>query len=295
MFKDTHFVYLARPLDFNTTAHPVLEARSLLRGAGLAFYDPGAAFELPAGARPNPTINAVNQAALDACGGVLAIMPPAGSSSIGVPMEIERARGQGKPVLVVADLATVERSWALQSVSMVDPNYKVVLPNELRERDTRWLGIRLEQARTPRPVGSEPMFFVVEEGGRLPTKSYGGDAGFDLFTTGDWTINPGDNLDVPCGVSVQLPAGVWAMIVGRSSTIRKHGLQVQPGVIDQGYRGPLYANIQNLNPLPVEIKDGQRLAQLIPFPLTSATVHAVSVDVLAESDRGTAGFGSSGA
>lgn len=293
MFEGTKFVYFAHPLDFETTMPEYLSrARLALRGAGLAFYDPGTAFEIPTDARPTPTVNAINQAAMDACDGILALMPR--GVSVGVPMEIERMRGQGKPVLIVAEVETVERSWALQSVSLTDPNYRIVLPGEFRERDARWLGIRIEQTRNARSAPTQPMFLMVEDDAQLPTRSYEGDAGFDLYTAGDWLIEPGENLDVPCGVSVQLPEGVWAMITGRSSTIRKLQLQVQMGIIDQGYRGPLYANVQNLGPEVVEVKAGQRLAQLIPFPLTSTGLHPVQVDVLAESDRGIAGFGSSG-
>lgn len=293
VFEDhrTRFIYFAMNLDFGRTEPEQVErVRTAILGAGLAAYVPGTAFAVPSGASVGPVISEINNAAVDACEGLVALLT---GPSIGVPREIERAKVAGKPVLIVTTAEISERSWALAE-PLVNPDYRVVYLDAFRERDTRWLGIRIEQNRNPRKPVDKPVFFVVEEGAKLPTRSYEGDAGFDLYTAGDWLIQPGDNLDIPCGVSCQLPEGVWAMITGRSSTVRKLRLQVQSGVIDQGYRGPLYANVQNLGSEVVELKAEQRIAQLIPFPLVSATLHPVPVDVLAESDRGIAGFGSSG-
>lgn len=128
--------------------------------------------------------------------------------------------------------------------------------------------------------------------GRLPTRAYGGDAGFDLYVQGEWWVGPGQFVDVDLGVACELPPGVWAMITGRSSTMRARRLLVIQGIIDQGYRGPLYAGVQNLSEDPVSLQDGERIAQMIPFHLV--TGEAVRVEELASSERGTNGFGSSG-
>lgn len=130
-----------------------------------------------------------------------------------------------------------------------------------------------------------------------PQRQHEGDAGFDLLVAGDWTIKPGEFVDIPSGVEqVELPAGVWALITGRSSTLRKRGLLVAQGIIDHGYRGPLFCGVQNLGSDDVEVKDGERLAQLIPMPLTAAGLIVCQVDErkIESSDRGTNGFGSTG-
>ncbi len=44
----------------------------------------------------------------------------------------------------------------------------------------------------------------------------------------------------------------------------------------------------------VAVKDGERLAQLIPFALDARHMEPVLVDVLGKSQRGEAGFGSTG-
>lgn len=123
-------------------------------------------------------------------------------------------------------------------------------------------------------------------------RAHPGDAGLDLFCSESATIEPGRFVDIPLGISVEIPGGYWAMLAGRSSTLRKRGLLVNQGIIDQGYRGPLFAGVWNLTDEPVEVPRGDRVAQLILIPLW--TGNPVSVLHLAESSRGMSGFGSSG-
>jgi dUTP pyrophosphatase len=125
-----------------------------------------------------------------------------------------------------------------------------------------------------------------------PIRHYGGDAGFDLYVSQNTAIPGGEFVDVPCGVDIELPPGVWAMITGRSSTLRKKKLLVSQGIIDNGYRGPLFAGVQNLGTWEYMVTRGERIAQLIPMPLTAAELRFVEVDRLSSSDRGTNAFGS---
>lgn len=120
-----------------------------------------------------------------------------------------------------------------------------------------------------------------------------GDAGLDLYCTTEGVVVPPSGLvDIPLGVSVEIPEGYWAMLTGRSSTLRKRGLLVNQGVIDQGYRGPLFAGVFNLTNTQVLVERGERLAQLILVPLWMGGT--LAVQELRDSDRGTKGFGSSG-
>lgn len=127
-----------------------------------------------------------------------------------------------------------------------------------------------------------------------PVRGYAGDAGFDLFCSETTHIPYGEFRDVPCGINIELPEGVWAMITGRSSTLRRRQLLVIQGIIDVGYRGPLYAGTQSFAPGPVTVERGERIAQLIPMPLWADKLYFERVSELEPSDRGTNGFGSSG-
>lgn len=128
---------------------------------------------------------------------------------------------------------------------------------------------------------------------RLPAQANSQDAGLDLYVSQAVTIEPGQFVDVPCALGVQLPERSWAFLTGRSSTFRKHGLLVVNGVIDEGYRGELFAGVVNLGDKPVHVEQGQRLAQLIVVP-RYANFKPVLVQGLGEGERGSRGFGSSG-
>lgn len=127
--------------------------------------------------------------------------------------------------------------------------------------------------------------------GDAPVKAYPGDAGYDLFVSEDTKIHVGVFVDVPLGISVQLPPGIWAMLTGRSSTIRR-GLLVTQGIIDNGYTGSLFAGVQNVGAYSQLVERGERIAQLIPFRVEQLAVRRVGS--LEERDRGTNAFGSTG-
>ena len=71
-------------------------------------------------------------------------------------------------------------------------------------------------------------------------------------------------------------------------------LVVPKGVIDQGYRGELFAVILNLGTNPVTIYHGDRYVQLILHKREIADIEVIEVDKLSETERGDSGFGSTG-
>lgn len=133
---------------------------------------------------------------------------------------------------------------------------------------------------------------VGQSGDQVFQRPYPGDAGLDLYCQETVVVQPGEFRDVSLGVAVQLPEGWWGLLTGRSSTIRNLGLMVTQGVIDNGYRGPLFAGVWNLRSEPVTVSRGMRIAQLIPVPIWQGSV--VLAGRLDPHERGTSGFGSSG-
>lgn len=127
----------------------------------------------------------------------------------------------------------------------------------------------------------------------LPRSHPDEDCGYDLTVLESCAIPADSFFDVDCGVSLELPPGHWGMITGRSSTFRKKGLLVLPGVIDSGYRGRIFTGIFNTNKRAVSVEKGERLSQLILIPMAVFPVEVVPE--LGKSDRGEKGFGSSGA
>jgi len=136
---------------------------------------------------------------------------------------------------------------------------------------------------------------VPDSGAGILSTVYEQDCGYDLTVYKDTTIQADSFSDIDCGISLELPANHWGFITGRSSTFRKKGLMVLPGVIDAGYRGRIFTGIFNTNKVVVEIEAGERLAQLILVPMAVfPVVTATDIEDLSESDRGDKGFGSSG-
>lgn len=129
----------------------------------------------------------------------------------------------------------------------------------------------------------------------LPAYAHGSheDAGMDLCAVEDTTLEPGVPRMVPTGLTVEIPPGYEAQVRPRSGLALKHAIAMPnaPGTIDPGYRGELRVILLNLGREPYNVRAGDRVAQMIV-----ARYEAVEwvEGELADSARGTGGFGSSG-
>jgi dUTP pyrophosphatase len=129
----------------------------------------------------------------------------------------------------------------------------------------------------------------------LPAYAHPGDAGADLVTAVDVTLQPGERALVPTGIAMAVPEGYVALVHPRSGLAARHGLSIvnTPGTIDAGYRGEVKVLLVNLDPAePIELRRGDRVAQLVVQRFERARF--VEVDVLPESVRGAGGYGSTG-
>lgn len=106
-------------------------------------------------------------------------------------------------------------------------------------------------------------------------------------------IYPGCRGVIPTGISLEIPYGYWASIEPRSST-SKYMIEVPKGIIDEGYRGELFAVLINVGNEPVTIHHGERWVQLILHERVLKNISIQEVDELAPSQRGDSGFGSTG-
>jgi len=128
----------------------------------------------------------------------------------------------------------------------------------------------------------------------LPAYAHPGDAGLDLHAADATTLQPGQRALVPCGIAVAVPEGHVGLVHPRSGLAVDHGLTLlnAPGTIDAGYRGELKVLLINHGDAPVEVRHGQRIAQLLLVPVAAVDVR--EVDRLDATARGTGGFGSTG-
>lgn len=129
----------------------------------------------------------------------------------------------------------------------------------------------------------------------LPRYAKEGDAGADLTSAIDFTLAPGQRQLVPTGIAIALPPGFVALVHPRSGLAIKNGVTLvnAPGTIDAGYRGEISCIVINLDPKDeVSFKKGDRIAQLVIQKVEWAEF--IEVTELPESERGSAGFGSTG-
>jgi dUTP pyrophosphatase len=141
----------------------------------------------------------------------------------------------------------------------------------------------------------EVLLTRLDPGVPVPSYATAGDAGADLVTTTDETIDPGERVTVGTGVAIALPEGYAAFVHPRSGLAARVGLSVvnTPGTIDSGYRGEIRICLINHDQRePIELRRGDRIAQLV----VQRVEHAVfrEVDDLGDTRRGTGGYGSTG-
>lgn len=293
-------VYLAYPIDQMVSAHEVYlydqieKFKQMLIDFGAAqwVFDPGDAFRVHPHAELDDGLPRINRHALNNAD-VTAAFLPAGKASVGVPMEIDRAHSLGRLTIVFSDA----KSWMLQYPGRRAP---------IRFHD--WEDESL--ARAIDAIGAyipEDNDYVVPDELRvmkldptdtrnlMPTRTFSDDAGLDLIVSETTTVYPGRFEDIPCGIAVELPGHTWGLVTGRSSALRKRGLLIHSGVIDAGYRGPLFAGAWNMRDKKVTIEAGERIAQLIVMNNATRRTVPFMVDQLSPSARGVAGFGSTGA
>lgn len=132
-------------------------------------------------------------------------------------------------------------------------------------------------------------------GERVPHYAQPGDAGADLTSAESLVLQPGQRAVVGTGVRLALPEGTVGLVTPRSGLAARHGLSIvnSPGIIDSGYRGEVKVCLVNLDPAtPVEINEGDRIAQLVVMPFLQARFEPVAS--LGETQRGSGGYGSTG-
>ena len=133
-------------------------------------------------------------------------------------------------------------------------------------------------------------------GADLPLPSYAtsGSAGLDLRCAEALTLKPGARALVATGIAIALPGNFEAQVRPRSGLAVKHGVTVlnAPGTIDADYRGEIKVPLINLGTEDFIIARGDRIAQMVVAPVTTAEL--IEVEALDETARGAGGFGSSG-
>ncbi|WP_232548034.1 dUTP diphosphatase [Propioniciclava soli] len=135
----------------------------------------------------------------------------------------------------------------------------------------------------------------LDAGVPLPRYAHPGDAGADLATRIDVTLEPGERALVPTGIALAFPPGWVALVHPRSGLAARSGVTVvnAPGTVDAGFRGEIQVCLLNTDPRRrVILRRGDLIAQLV-FQRVAQAVFT-EVDDLPASSRGAGGHGSTG-
>jgi dUTP pyrophosphatase len=130
----------------------------------------------------------------------------------------------------------------------------------------------------------------------LPSYAHDGDAGLDLYSAQDLTLQPHERALLSTGIAVAIPDGFAGFVQPRSGLAVRTGLSFvnSPGLIDAHYRGEIKIIVVNMDPrTPISIRRGDKVAQLVVQPVVRCEV--VEQDELDDTVRGERGFGSTGA
>ena len=133
---------------------------------------------------------------------------------------------------------------------------------------------------------------------KVPFYATAGSAGMDLTACieEDIVLKPLDRKLIPTGIAIKLPSEDYgAFLFARSGLATKKGITLANcvGVVDSDYTGEIKVGLINLSNEEYVLKNGERIAQMVILPVNQAKFTVT--DELEKTQRGSGGFGSTGA
>lgn len=135
------------------------------------------------------------------------------------------------------------------------------------------------------------MKIMLDKGAKMPIREHPWDGGLDLFSMEDGYVGCNSHRTFNTGTHIQIHEGCVGYIKSRSGLMVNHGITTD-GTIDAHYTGPIKVCLFNHGGSKYEVKKGDKIAQLVIHKIELPELELV--DSLEETDRGDAGFGSTG-
>ena len=141
---------------------------------------------------------------------------------------------------------------------------------------------------------------ILRQNAKLPKRAYPDDAGLDFFYCGEndepITIRPMGNAVIPTGVSIEVPEGHMLEMKNKSGVAAKRQLLVGSCVIDRGYTGEIFVNLNNVGTSVQIIEPGQKVAQGVFVKISYPELIIIEPDqnLYEKSDRQEGSLGSTG-
>ena len=134
-------------------------------------------------------------------------------------------------------------------------------------------------------------FLKLHKDAKIPVRGSTEAAGLDLFIIESVTIPPGHRALLGTGLAMSLPFGQGGFIEPRSKLASNCGITVLARVIDSDYRGEIMVNLLNTGLDPVELRAGDKAAQMV-IQAHLSWQDIVEVDELDTTDRASEGINS---
>ena len=134
------------------------------------------------------------------------------------------------------------------------------------------------------------MKIMLDHGAVQPNRAHDDDAGYDLFSREEKIIMPGEMAEFDTGVHMEIPRGWFGQLFSKSGLMVKYGVICPGGTIDSGFTGSVHVVLLNIGKKPYMIRKCQKIAQMVIMERKAPKMELVAE--LSDSDRGSAGFGS---
>lgn len=135
---------------------------------------------------------------------------------------------------------------------------------------------------------------ALHSGFRMPVRADELSGGYDIFMPESGMLHGTVSHMFGMGFAAEVPPNHVALLLPRSSTGSKIGLDIRNtvGVIDSGYRGEWMAKLRLKDGGEFRWEQHERLVQFLIVPVWTPELELV--EHLSETIRSTGGFGSSG-
>lgn len=135
---------------------------------------------------------------------------------------------------------------------------------------------------------------------RMPERAHVTDAGMDFFFCPEdaelLELEPGQSALLETGIKMEVPPGCMLQIMNKSGVASKKQLVTGACVVDEGYDGEIFVNLQNIGTETQYISPGQKVAQGVFVRIEKPNLKLIEVDSIygKETSRGTGALGSTG-
>ena len=164
----------------------------------------------------------------------------------------------------------------------------------------------IQSDKTAKAGGVKVRVRKLDPAASLPKFATAGSACFDLValdvngdTDRSHPIRHGSTVQCGTGLAFEIPPGHVMLVFSRSGQGFNHGIRLANcvGVIDSDYRGEVKVKLtcdkpDESNRMPYDVRPGERVAQALILPVPAVELDLA--DELSTTQRGAAGFGSTG-